>query len=568
MAVSDEHTEKEVQPMKKRTLLLVASLIVSLAIATTGTLAYLTDTDEDVNVMTLGNVQIEQHEMKRADGVAHNATLKEGDLVPFVDGIKLYPAYPKTDKPEDAYEAMRDQADSIKWGTYVHDNAAWNGLWSDDNLVGAVDKMIFVENTGTSDAYVRTLIAVESPEGVKIGYGSQHADIVLNMNGNNRYTNGNGVQSNTSVCTIEVGGTTYEVYEFCYSNAMKPGEWTRPSLLQVVMTNWATNDTVALLGDTYEILALSQGVQVTNMETLGAQGALDTAFGKVNVENATKWFSEMAGLPVTTVSTADELTAALAEGGTVVLMDDITVNATQKIAKGQNVVLNLNGNNLSYAVANSGASAIINNAGTLEIAGEGTISFVAENPDLGSIPAYATNTISNTGTLTIGEGVVVTNDSDGGASYAVDNHGVFYLNGGTLKAKRCALRIAKYNQDNVVFVMNAGLVEGATPAWIQLPSSNPAVAPKISVTINDGTFKTTKDTSADNNIFYTYSYGNSHANTSITINGGEFLGGTVSTGSGYKGDAPTMTINGGTFEYDVLQWLEGDTYEVLYNANK
>ena len=67
---------------------------------------------------------------------------------------------------------------------------------------------------------------------------------------------------------------------------------------------------------------------------------------------------------------------------------------------------------------------------------------------------------------------------------------------------------------------------------------------------------------------YTYSFGNSHANTSITINNGEFLGGTVSIGSGYKGDAPTLTINGGTFDHDVLQWLENGTSNVLYQANK
>lgn len=38
-----------------------------------GTIAYLTDTDEAVNVMTLGKVRIEQLEMQHAEGVAHNA---------------------------------------------------------------------------------------------------------------------------------------------------------------------------------------------------------------------------------------------------------------------------------------------------------------------------------------------------------------------------------------------------------------------------------------------------------------------------------------------------------------
>ena len=270
----------------------------------------------------------------------------------------------------------------------------------------------------------------------------------------------------------------------------------------------------------------------------------------------------------TAVDDAAGLAAAIANGGDIVLVNDVVVNSTIAVPSGTTATLNLNGNDISYAVSNSGASAIIENRGTLTIVGEGTISFVAENPDMQEIPSYATNTITNEATLIIGEGVVVTNESDGGASYAVDNKGVFTLDGGTLIGKRCALRIAKYNQDNVKFTMNSGLVKGATPAWIQLPGSDATVAPTIDVVINGGTFETTKATSADNNVLYTYSFGNSHANTSITINGGEFLGGTVSIGSGYKGDAPALTINGGTFEYDVLKWTTAEMPVVVYNANK
>ena len=45
----------------------------SLALVATGTLAYLTDTDSDVNVMTLGNVDIEQIELERGNNVADDA---------------------------------------------------------------------------------------------------------------------------------------------------------------------------------------------------------------------------------------------------------------------------------------------------------------------------------------------------------------------------------------------------------------------------------------------------------------------------------------------------------------
>ena len=184
------------------------------------------------------------------------------------------------------------------------------------------------------------------------------------------------------------------------------------------------------------------------------------------------------------------------------------------------------------------------------------------------IPSYATNTITNYGTLTIDENVTVTNSSDGGASYAVDNLGYFTLNGGTLIGNRCALRIINSNAAAVEFTMNSGSIQASTPAWVQLPGNVSTVAPKITVNINGGKIESTKPSSADNDVMYTYSFGNSHANTTINISGGEFLGGTVSIGSGYKGDAPALNITGGVFEYDVVQWLPEDKFNVLYNKNK
>lgn len=275
-----------------------------------------------------------------------------------------------------------------------------------------------------------------------------------------------------------------------------------------------------------------------------------------------------------TFTTLEDAIAKAIAGETIQMTRDVTINKTVTIAKDKKIVLDMNGHKLSYAVDNDGkASAIFNNLGDLSIvnsaAQESVISFVASDPDLQAVPTYATNTITNEATLYIGKGVTVSNESDGGASYAVDDKGKFVLDGGTLTAKRCALRIAKYNQDDVQFTMNAGsTVKGATPAWVQLPGSNSAVAPKITVVINGGVMQSTSANPDAANLFYTYSYGNSHANTSITINGGEFLGGTVSIGSGYKGDVPSLTINGGTFDHDVVQWLENDQYKVLYKANK
>jgi len=272
----------------------------------------------------------------------------------------------------------------------------------------------------------------------------------------------------------------------------------------------------------------------------------------------------------TPVKDETELSNAFAEGKDVILTEDIVVTQTLQVPNDKIFTLDLNGNTLSYAVENDGSAAAVinvNKRAELTITGTGIITFTASDPDLQEIPGYATNTITCEGTLTIGKGVTVENHSEGGASYAVDAKGKFTLDGGTLIGERCALRIAKYNQDDVQFTMNSGLVTALKPAWIQLPGSDANVAPKITVTINGGTFQSTKESSADNDVLYTYSFGNSHANTVITINGGSFIGGTVSIGSGYYGDAPSLTIDGGTFEYDVLKWLEDDESEVIYNKN-
>ena len=68
---------------KKRVATLALSIALLLAVTVGGTLAYLTDSDSDVNVMTLGNVKIEQIEQEwNAD---------ETELVGFTQNKPLYP---------------------------------------------------------------------------------------------------------------------------------------------------------------------------------------------------------------------------------------------------------------------------------------------------------------------------------------------------------------------------------------------------------------------------------------------------------------------------------------------
>ena len=62
----------------KKVLLLALVFVLTAALTLGGTVAYLQDTDSDVNVMTLGNVKIEQHEYQRvvnADGTYKKDTI-------------------------------------------------------------------------------------------------------------------------------------------------------------------------------------------------------------------------------------------------------------------------------------------------------------------------------------------------------------------------------------------------------------------------------------------------------------------------------------------------------------
>lgn len=66
----------------KRSVILTLCIILCLALSLGGTIAYLTDADGDVNVMTLGRVKITLEEFQR-DG--------SGDLEEYEDGRMLYP---------------------------------------------------------------------------------------------------------------------------------------------------------------------------------------------------------------------------------------------------------------------------------------------------------------------------------------------------------------------------------------------------------------------------------------------------------------------------------------------
>ncbi len=302
------------------------TLVAVAAGSVAGTLAFLKmQTEPDVNVMAVGDgIAIEQIELQRAEGVKHIHTAQDGDLVPFKQKQVLAPAYPVNGLTSD-YTA--EPTDLFNWGDYVTAAGAGNGLWNDEKLKGAVDKFVFVKNTGDDNCYYRTLIALECPEGT--GY-SQNPDkeFMMNVNGNNRFA-----WSDSEYITV--GGTRYLLKVVTYNEILSPDEISRPSLLQVVMTHNVTNEDIKKLNGEYEILVMSQACQTENFTN--AADALDTAFGKVTPELATEWFNTSLG--IVTVKSNEELATAIANGATQITLGEGTYSMPSA-AKGKKLTIN------------------------------------------------------------------------------------------------------------------------------------------------------------------------------------------------------------------------------------
>ena len=245
--------------MNKRTLLMVVSLVASLALMTTGTLAYLSDSDMDTNVMTLGNVDIVQNEQERTE---------DGELDEFTQNKPLYPA---------VFEGSSiPWADPSDW--VVENDQAWKVVEDNENVV---DKFVTVTNTGKSDAFIRTIIAYEGDE----TYGPEGAYIHVVHNGSNV----DPAIDIELIGTVNIDGTDYTVYSYTYPEALAAGETSIPSLKQLYMNKAADNDVMEEYGDTYDVLVLSQAVQTQGFDD--AATALDSAFGDVTADNVVEWFA-------------------------------------------------------------------------------------------------------------------------------------------------------------------------------------------------------------------------------------------------------------------------------------
>ncbi len=337
----------------KKVLLMSLSLVLVAAIAIGATLAYLTSTDSDVNVMTLGNVSIAQHEYERvvnADGSFATTTV-DGQtsyvLKDFEQGKDLLPIVGDPNEPGDS-PAYAGWDETIVRMTQV-DSYGNMQVFAGKN---AQDKFVTVENTGKYAAYVRTLVAIEN--------GTGDANLI---GISSRAVSADKADASTApwvsdyLGKITIDGNTYGLYEYVYRGAsdvnrhvngvLPAGDTTYPSLCQVYLKSKTTNeDCEALDGNdngTLDILVLSQAVQSEGFTD--AKTALDTAFG-TSAEKAAEWFS---GTKVPVIVDKDSIKDALDEGKDVVFGDDIEMPAEESNSYGKTAIKVYKGQTLDGA---------------------------------------------------------------------------------------------------------------------------------------------------------------------------------------------------------------------------
>lgn len=246
--------------MSKKKIISLCLVVCLLATAIGGTLAYFTDTEAAKNVMTMGNVDIEQIEQERCP---------TGGLQPYTQGQILLPMGGATAWAE---EEVTVNGDSFK-------------VFASEN---ALDKIVTVKNNGNSDAYVRTIVALEAGKSEAEAGSLWYNNLAVSDN-----SDGTQVICEDNDLYVKIGDTWFVIVVYTYADAIAAGTESVPSLTGVGLYSKTTKEDVANLEGDYEVLVVSQAVQASDMGD-DAGAALDLAFGDVNATNVAEWFKNVA----------------------------------------------------------------------------------------------------------------------------------------------------------------------------------------------------------------------------------------------------------------------------------
>ena len=229
--------------MKKKilTLCLVVALAATAVIG--GTLAYFSDTDAQKNTFTTGNVAIDLWE----------------DF---------------GDNDENGIEELIPATGSAQKGT----------------LKNGIEKEVYVDNTGSEDAYVRVHIAIPSilddgADTFDAGKNVLHFNYTPESVADGKWNWSNSINGTTgsdwNYYTTTIGNVSYNVYVVTYETKLAKSESTVDAMKQVYLDSKVTNEDITeikeTLGDDWYIYVAAEGTQAEGFND--AYEALNTAFG-------------------------------------------------------------------------------------------------------------------------------------------------------------------------------------------------------------------------------------------------------------------------------------------------
>ena len=412
---------------------------------------------------------------------------------------------------------------NINGGEVIGTRAIWVQLASSDPAVApAVDVTV---TGGTITRTKESDLALYS-----YNYGNSPANVNINISGGT-FNGDIGLTGGTTKTAVEkvtvTGGTFTDLYSYA------PAELAAQTVS--VMGGTFAADPAAYVAEGYFAGKNADGMYV--VAPLSADNGV--------AANGTKGYAALQ-------KAIDDAAA----GDTVKMLCDIELTETLVVPAGADIVLDLNGKILSGVDSVAGTSSVITNKGKLEVTDSsadktGKITTQALYPDTdwsneeGTFPSYANNTIRNEGKFILTAGTIENTTPAGGATYCIDNYGgsSCTIDGGKVINEN-TLAIRLFCGNNIALNINGGEVIGTRAIWVQLASSDPAVAPAVDVTVTGGTITRTKESDL---ALYSYNYGNSPANVNINISGGTFNGDIGLTGGTTKTAVEKVTVTGGTF---------------------
>ncbi len=253
---------------------------------------------------------------------------------------------------------------------------------------------------------------------------------------------------------------------------------------------------------------------------------------------------------VTYYATLQAAVNAAQAGDTVTLLDNVALTEALTVPAGATVTLDLNGMVLSMEDASGATVAAIKNNGNLTIkdsseAKTGKITFNSTTPSASN--TYASNAISNYGTITIVSGTIE-NTTVGSACYALDNYAgsTATIEGGKLVAEKIAVRVFSWTNGEsakVTLNMTGGEIVSEDGYAINFNLGN---APAVELNISGGTITTNDEDYVL--AVYVYTQGTAE-NLTVNVTGGTFNGAFAFNGAAVTTmKEGAISISGGTFD--------------------